>query len=405
MLVFGHPQVFKTFNCAACFHPRGYIIACRSLCRSSQTAHHNMTFQKAPKGTIAIEEAVLDPAGLSWISASAPLFNPGHRQTPPDSPSGSPPGSPTRHSHLTSLLQDVHTTRLHQMDTHGVEYMLLSLTSPGPQGESDPAKAAIIAREANNWLSEQVKLNPARFGGLASLSMHNSADASAEAVRAVKELGFFGLIINDYQDSSPGAPNADKEGKIYYDGEGFHEFWKTVEELDVPVYLHPRYPAAQDLEPGTKWGDRKQILGAAVQFHLDLSTHVYALCSSGVFDLFPRVKVVIGHLGEGIPFNLWRADHWYNKPVKKATRPSKEDYTYYFTHNISITTSGNFNEPGLKFCIDQIGVERCLFSIDYPYDTIAEAQYWWHGVDLPADQKELVARGNAIRLFKLPLDP
>lgn len=106
-----------------------------------------------------------------------------------------------------------------------------------------------------------------------------------------------------------------------------------------------------------------------------------------------------------IPFNLWRADHWYNKPVKKASRPSKEDYTYYFTHNISITTSGNFNEPGLKFCIDQIGVERCLFSIDYPYDTIAEAQYWWHGVDLPADQKELVARGNAIRLFKLPLDP
>jgi 2,3-dihydroxybenzoate decarboxylase len=108
--------------------------------------------------------------------------------------------------------------------------------------------------------------------------------------------------------------------------------------------------------------------------------------------------------------------------MKKATRPSKEDYRYYFTHNISITTSGNFNTRGLKFCIEEIGVDRCLYSIgkpfkqslarpnksadswlDTPYDTIKEAQDWWKSVDLPEREKEAVARENAIRLFKLPL--
>jgi len=113
---------------------------------------------------------------------------------------------------------------------------------------------------------------------------------------------------------------------------------------------------------------------------------------------------VAGHLGEGIPFNLVRADHWYNKPVKKATRPSKHDHKYYFTHNVSITTSGFFSTQGLKFCIDEIGVDRCLYSIDYPYDQVKVAQDWWKGVDLPENQKEAVARSNAIRLFKLPLE-
>jgi 2,3-dihydroxybenzoate decarboxylase len=127
-----------------------------------------------------------------------------------------------------------------------------------------------------------------------------------------------------------------------------------------------------------------------------------------------------------IPFNLWRADHWYNKPLKKKTRPSKEDYKYYFTHNVSVTSSGNFSTKVLKFCIDELGVDRCMYSIgmsprlpnhrrwqerllmpylDYPYDTIESAQEWWAGVDLPEEQKTAVARGNAIRLFKLPLEP
>lgn len=314
------------------------------------------------------------------------------------------------------------------MDAHGVEYMLLSLTSPGPQGQSDPVEAAKVAREANDWLAAECSKNPERFGALASVSMHSAEEAVKEVRRCVRALGMFGVIVNDYQEADVKIKGekkggGDGYGKKCYDTPEYRPFWKEVEELGVPVYLHPRYPPNKELDhrvgasddkgnddgrdgDGEKgwWAQRKHLLGAAVQFHLDLSKHLYAICSSGVFDEFPRVQVVVGHLGEGIPFNLWRANHWYNKPVKRASRPSKHDYGYYFRKNISITTSGFFSTPGLKFCIDQIGVERCLFSIDYPYDTIEEAQTWWKGVDLGTKEKTMVARENAIRLFRLPLE-
>lgn len=246
--------------------------------------------QDVPKGTIAIEEAVLNPAGLSWIADSAPLFDPGQ---------GRPASSPTPESYVQRLnrqLVDIHGERLAQMDSHGVEYMLLSLTSPGAQGEPDPAKARVLAAEANDWLAAQVSQNPRRFGAFAAVSMHNVADAVAEATRAVKQLGMFGIMLNDYQVVNEGG---NVEGKKYYDEDEYRLFWKAVQELGVPVYLHPRFPPAKELQSGTKFGDRRHLLGAGVQFHLDLSFHLYALCSSGVFDEFPNLQVVVGHLGEG----------------------------------------------------------------------------------------------------------
>ncbi|KAL8380743.1 hypothetical protein RB595_005158 [Gaeumannomyces hyphopodioides] len=341
-----------------------------------------------PKGTIALEEAVLEPGGLPRIARDAALFAPG--------------ADMAKHP-LTAKLQDIHGERLRQMDAEGVEYMLLSLTSPGPQGEADPVVAAATASDTNDWLTGEVRKNPARFGALASISMHDPASAAAELRRAVTELGCKGAILNDYQTVTA---EGGGEGKVYYDGPEFHVFWYEVQALDVPVYMHPRYRTAPDLDPetGGEYSSRRHLLGAAVQFHLDLSFHLYALLSCGMLDIFPGVQLVAGHLGEGIPFNLWRASHWYNQPVKKATRPSKHDYEYYFKHNVSITTSGFYSTTGLKFCITEIGVSRCMYAIDYPYDTIQEAQKWWKEIDLPAEQKEAVARSNAIKLFKLPLE-
>ncbi|SPN98957.1 related to 5-carboxyvanillate decarboxylase [Cephalotrichum gorgonifer] len=343
----------------------------------------------APKGTIALEEAVVNPDDLDFLADVASMYAPGASAT--DS---------SKHHALTQKLADIHDERLRQMDAEGVEYMLLSITAPGCQGVTDPARAQSLATKSNDWLAAEVARNPARFGALASLSMHSGAEAAAELQRAVRDLGMFGALLNNYQ-----SVGADGRGKRFYDTPDYHVFWETVQELDVPVYMHPSYPTSGDLNsPESQYGPRTHLLGAAVQFHLDLSFHLYALASSGIFDLYPRVQVVAGHLGEGIPFNLWRANHWYNKPVKRATRPSKEDYGYYFKHNISITTSGFYSTQGLKFCIGEIGVDRCMYSIDYPYDTIKEAQDWWKGLDLPEDQKVAVARQNAIRLFKLPLE-
>ncbi|KAF2280515.1 amidohydrolase-like protein 2 [Westerdykella ornata] len=340
------------------------------------------------KGTIAVEEAIIDPAGVEahTFAQFQSLMRPGSDQTSGLS------------AHEQRLL-DIHGDRLKAMDEHGVEYMLLSLTSPGAQGEPDSEKAKKMAQIANDYLAGEVKKNPRRFGALAALSMHNAQDAADELRRAVKELGMFGGLVNDFQ-----SKGVNGEEKVYFDTRDYDPFWETVQELDVPIYFHPRYAIQQDLQPGTKYGDRKHLLGAGVQFHLDLSWHLYAIISSGMLDRYPRVQIVAGHLGEGIPFNLWRASHWINHPFKRGSRPMKHDYTYYFKHNVSITTSGNYNTRGLKFCIAEIGLDRCLYAIDTPYETVEEGQSWWRSVDLPEDQKEAVARGNAIRLFKLPLE-
>lgn len=235
------------------------------------------------KGTIAVEEAIIDQAGVEahTFAQFQSLMRPGSDQNSGLS------------AHEKRLL-DIHDERLKNMDEHGVEYMLLSLTSPGAQGEPDPQKAKKMAQTANDYLSEEVKKNPKRFGALAALSMHNAQDAADELRRAVKELGMFGGLVNDFQ-----SKGADAESKVYFDTQEYDSFWKTVEELDVPIYFHPRYAIPQDLQPGTKYGDRKHLLGAGVQFHLDLSWHLYAIMSSGIFDRYPKVQIVAGHLGEG----------------------------------------------------------------------------------------------------------
>jgi 2,3-dihydroxybenzoate decarboxylase len=235
------------------------------------------------KGTIAVEEAIIDQAGVEahTFAQFQSLMRPGSDETIGLS------------VHEKRLL-DIHDERLKKMDEHGVEYMLLSLTSPGAQGEADPDKAKKMAQVANDYLSGEVEKNPKRFGALAALSMHNAQDAADELRRAVKELGMFGGLVNDFQ-----SKGADAEEKVYFDTPEYETFWETVQELDVPIYFHPRYAIPQDLATGTKYGDRKHLLGAGVQFHLDLSWHLYAMCSSGIFDRFPKVQIVAGHLGEG----------------------------------------------------------------------------------------------------------
>jgi 2,3-dihydroxybenzoate decarboxylase len=234
------------------------------------------------KGTIAIEEACLPPDGLEWLAETSSFLAPGKTLE-----------EFRKHAYVPKLL-DIHEVRLQQMDAEGVDFMLLSVTSPGCQGERDPKKAAAMAVGMNEWLSGEVAKNPKRFGGLASLSMHDPAEAAAELKRAVKELGMFGAILNDFQTTGE-----DGHGRKYFDGTEYDVFWEAVQELDVPVYLHPRFPSVQDTAPDGRYGPRKQLLGAGVSFHLELSFHLYAICSGGVFDRFPKVQVVVGHLGEG----------------------------------------------------------------------------------------------------------
>jgi 2,3-dihydroxybenzoate decarboxylase len=250
----------------------------------------------APKGTVAIEEAVVNPHDLSFLGDVAAMYAPGTATaTTTTTTDGKAPAGPAAHHTLTQRLTDIHGARLQQMDAEGVEYMLLSITAPGCQGVTDPVRARALARGSNDWLAGEVRKNPGRFGGLAALSMHSGVEAAAELRRAVRELGMFGAMVNNYQ-----CVGEDGTGKVFFDTEEYEVFWEAVQELGVPVYMHPSYPTEGDLAaPGSQYGTRRHLLGAAVQFHLDLSFHIYALVSSGIFDRYPGVQVVAGHLGEG----------------------------------------------------------------------------------------------------------
>ena len=193
---------------------------------------------------------------------------------------------------LVANLLDIHGTRLQQMDENGVDMMVLSLSSPGPQGAIEPKDAEDLARLANDRLSVEVSRSPSRFAALASLSMHDPVQAGVELRRCMTELtGFVGAILNDYQSAG-----ADRNTMLFYDRPEYDAFWKVAEELDCPVYLHPR--EATPLVFDQMWKDRPWLAYAALGHAHRVSMHVLGIVTAGVLDRFPKLKIVIGHMGE-----------------------------------------------------------------------------------------------------------
>ncbi|KAI9833512.1 MAG: hypothetical protein M1819_003671 [Sarea resinae] len=296
---------------------------------------------------------------------------------------------------LNSQLLDIHAQRLRDMDTYGVDFMVLSLTSPGPQDQSDPKKAEALAIRSNDYLAAEIAKNPKRFGGFASLSMHDPHVAAEEAKRAIKELKLLGLIVNDFQSCGD-----DGEGAIFYDQPEWDAFWQTVQELDVPFYIHPRLttPNVQSLFlKGRPW------LGASAYFFsVGVSLHVLGIYCNGVFDRFPDLQIIIGHMGEHLPYQLWRIDHRLQYVQKGRGLPAKKTLTEVFKTNLRITTSGHFGTSALLYAIQELGIDRVMFSIDYPYDMISHGCTWLDSItELTEEQKTQLASGNAKKALKL----
>nr|CRX79028.1 hypothetical protein [Leucosporidium scottii] len=299
-------------------------------------------------------------------------------------------------------LVDIHDIRLKKMDEQGVEFNILSLTAPGIQVFDDVAEAEKNATLSNDWLSAQIKMNPKRFGGLAALSMHNPQQAADELTRCVKELGFLGALVNDNQRSGPGG-----DTPIFYDGPEWDCFWKTVEELNVPFYLHPLAPKGDQFDK--YWAKRSCLVGPVMSFANGVSAHLLGMIVNGVFDRFPKLKVIIGHMGEKIPIDLWRIDHWLND-VHKPRGATKMQLRVreYFARNIWVTTSGDFNTNVLKYVASEIGADRIMFSVDYPYETFELACEWFDGIEakeagFTEEQMQSIARGKAIEVLNLKL--
>jgi gamma-resorcylate decarboxylase len=302
-------------------------------------------------------------------------------------------GDSDRWDDFTRQILDLDAERLEHMDRTGIELALLSLNAPGVQRVLDPREAMTIARKANERMAEAVAKHPRRYAALAALPMHDPDAASAELTRCVRELGFKGCMVNGFQQVE--RPDNVK----YYDLPEYRSFWATVAELDVPFYLHPRMqiPSRAQNYEGHPW-----LMSAPWGFAVETSIHSLRLCGSSLFDDYPTLKICIGHLGENIPFGLWRLD--------ARMRFSRRDYRgkrslgAYFREHFHITTSGNFNDAAFRCTLDVIDNDKIYFSADYPFEKMEEAAEWYDSTEVvSAEQRRKIGRSNAIKLFGLAL--
>jgi gamma-resorcylate decarboxylase len=289
---------------------------------------------------------------------------------------------------------DIHGRRLRLMDEHGIEMMILSLNAPAIQSIYDVKRADEVARKANDYLAEQVKKRPDRFQAIAALPLQDPDLAAKELQRCVKELGMIGALANGF--SQIGDPNT----IAYYDQKQYWPFWKTVEELDVPFYLHPRDPLPQHAKiyEGQEW-----LLGPTWAFGQETAVHALRLMGSGLFDQYPKLQIILGHMGENLPFGMWRVDNtngWIPNRHKYAAK-KKKNLASYFQNNFYITTSGNFHTPALLSAMLAIGSDRIMFSTDWPFENVDHAAVWFDNATISENDRMKIGRTNALKLFKL----
>lgn len=289
-------------------------------------------------------------------------------------------------------LTDPHGRRIGLMDEQGIAMMLLSLNAPAVQAIPDPKTANGIARRANDELAEQVAARPDRFQALAALPMQDPELAAAELERCVKQLGFKGALVNGFSQVG------DADTIVYYDTKAFRPFWSVVEQLDVPFYLHPRSPLPQHatIYEGHPW-----LLGPSWGFGQETAVHALRLMGSGLFDAFPKLTVVLGHMGEGLPFSMWRVDHCNAWLPERRRFPAKRKIHEYFQENFYITTSGNFRSQALINTMMEIGSDRIMFAADWPFENLDHATRWFDAAPIGADDRRKIVRDNARKLFKL----
>jgi 2,3-dihydroxybenzoate decarboxylase len=295
---------------------------------------------------------------------------------------------------FTRQILDLDEERLEHMDRTGIEFALLSLNAPGVQRILDAHEAINVAQKGNETMAAAVARHPDRYAALAALPMHDPEAAAAELTRCVRELGFKGCMVNGFQQvDSP-------DNVKYYDLPEYRPFWATVAELDVPFYLHPRMqiPSQACNYDGHPW-----LMSAPWGFAVETSIHSLRLCGSGLFDDYPGLRICIGHLGENIPFGLWRIDARmrFSPRGYRGKRPLGD----YFRDHFHLTCSGNFDDAAFRCTLDVIDNDKVYFCSDYPFEKMEDAADWYDNTAVINDaQRHRIGRSNAIRLFKLDLE-
>lgn len=284
---------------------------------------------------------------------------------------------------LDGLLDD--ELRIAEMDKHGVDVAVTALTAPGVQ-MFDADTACELASLANDRLAELIKKHPGRIVGLATMAPHSPKRAAKEMERAIKDLKFNGFMINSHTNNE------------YLDNPKYWPILEAAEALDFPIYIHPR--AASDLMSGPlrDYGMDSAMWG----YGLEVGTHAVRIMASGTLDRFPKLKLVIGHMGEAVHFWLWRINFMNSRAQRIGRAPKTQlNMDEYFRRNFAITTSGVEDPLALEYSIKKIGVDNVMWAIDYPYQPTEPAVKFMDEAPLSDADKAKVYGGNAERIFKI----
>jgi 5-carboxyvanillate decarboxylase len=289
-----------------------------------------------------------------------------------------------RNTALVGQLTDIGEKRIHDMDISGIDKMVLSLTAPGVQIFDAPTANA-LAISTNDQLAEAIKKHPDRFAGLAAVAPQDPKAAAKEMERGIKKLKLNGVIINSHTQGE------------YLDDPKYWEIFEAAQALDAAIYLHPQTPPPNMVMPYLARGFERAIMG----FAHETSLHVLGLMTSGVFDRFPKLKIVIGHGGEGLPYMLYRIDYMYENARYSFMKKVKKLPSDYMKENFYITTSGLPWAPAITMAQSVLGVDRVLYAMDYPYQFVPEEVAMTDSFPISAADKKKLFQVNAEKVFKL----
>jgi len=330
--------------------------------------------QKSPSRVIALEEAFLHPRLREVYPASYVKIL----------------------DMIQGPLSDVGSARIRRMDAAGIDLQVLSHVQPGVQTlERDTAIR--LSKEVNDWLGEVIREYPTRFAGFAMLPTQSPSDAADELERTITQLGFKGALINGHT-----------QGR-YLDDDSFSPILERAQALDVPIYIHPVDPPQAIVDTYYK---NDPAMMQSWGWQVETGTHLLKLISSGVFDRYPRLKIIVGHMGELIPYSLKRINtaltmgNWLLASQSKNAdsterKVMQKSAFYYMCKNVFITTSGVFDQAALNCAIAELGIDNILFSLDDPFGDNFEAVDFLKKAQLSNEDKEKLAHGNAERVLNL----
>lgn len=289
---------------------------------------------------------------------------------------------PTGSSGFTGRLMDLGPNRIAAMDAAGIDIQILMLTAPGVQ-IFDADTGTALAIDANDQLAEACRNHPDRYVGMTAVAPQDPHRAAREIERGINSLGFKGVIINSHTKGE------------YLSDQKFWEIFEAAEANNAPIYIHPRAPSPAMVKPFVDHDLHRGDLG----FGVEVAFHTQAIINAGVFDRFPELKLVIGHGGEGIPYNLYRIDRTW--PVRRADQRSEKPPSHYLKKNVFITNSGVAWAPMVLFAQQVLGVEQVLYAMDYPYQYDIEEVHAMDALPIAYEDKKKFFQTNAERVFNL----